>query len=366
MIDAERAIAVATDALLRELGDDVDLIFRYGSLLKGTQHHYSDIDVSYVPAHESTARSITVLIQDVMLDLYPIRWPQLERMAEFDDVSCTVLLESKIIYQRSADAAGRFAELADRVRALQTPAARQSMVRKALAIFQQAGYPFYLLQQQAQRQHLLACLQQSRAVLQTIRHCLMVLNQAAIDSRKLDQMLALPLLPLDFAERIARFTAAETAEELVTATTELMNSTQDLLLREQHRVLRQPSEFRAVFDSAYPEFKGDLHHVMLACERDDLYNMNLIALYHELMVHMAQAETGVEYSSFNSIADYSRDLVALGFPDLPAYLVAGDLDGLHRECKAFDIRLQAYLQDHGVNLNAFDSVDALAAFLQKA
>ena len=54
------------------------------------------------------------------------------------------------------------------------------------------------------------------------------------------------------------------------------------------------------------------------------------------MVHMAQTFTGIEYSSFNSVAEYEQDLVALGFPDLLSYLVAGDLVGLHRQCRAFD------------------------------
>ena len=34
-VDIDRTIEILKDALLRDLGDEVDLIFRYGSFLKG-------------------------------------------------------------------------------------------------------------------------------------------------------------------------------------------------------------------------------------------------------------------------------------------------------------------------------------------
>jgi len=59
-----------------------------------------------------------------------------------------------------------------------------------------------------------------------------------------------------------------------------------------------------------------------------------------LMIHTAQALTGIEYSDFNCLAEYEQDLVALGFPDLLPYVAARDFAGLHEQCQAFDQRLQ--------------------------
>ena len=61
--DLNHITEVLKDALLRDLGDEVDLIFRYGSHLTGTTHAYSDLDISYVPVHESTHHSITVMVE---------------------------------------------------------------------------------------------------------------------------------------------------------------------------------------------------------------------------------------------------------------------------------------------------------------
>lgn len=44
-VDTVAAIEVMQQALLRELGDEVDLIFRYGSHMTGARHKYSDVDI---------------------------------------------------------------------------------------------------------------------------------------------------------------------------------------------------------------------------------------------------------------------------------------------------------------------------------
>ncbi len=361
--DLIRIVEVLKAGILRELGDEVDLIFRYGSFLKGTEHPYSDLDISYVPAHESTWKSITVMVDNVMCDLYPIHWSQLERMANFDDVSCTVLLKNEIVYQRSEAVAERFKALPGRLLALQSPEARPGMLSKAMKIFQGTGYAYYLLQQQVRKGHRLSCLQEARSILRSVLHCLAVCNQVCVDTRKLSQVQALPKLPVGFTETVEQLTHSCEPDELLEACERLLNSTRELLLSEQWEVHCGAASFPGVFRAGYPELKGDLQHLMLACERRDLFNFNLVSLYHELMIHLAEATTGVRYSDFNCLAEYEQDLTAWGFPDLLPYLVSGDLDGLRRQCEHFDQHLRQFLTERGVALNDFEDVAALKAFV---
>jgi len=365
VVDTSRLVETVTDALLRDLGQEVDLIFRYGSMLKGTTHAYSDLDISYTPRHESTWRHITVLVDEMMVDLYPIHWSKLEQMAEFDDISSTVLLQNEVIYQRSQDVGERFRALPAKLFALQQPDARPAMLSKAQAIFQRSGYQYYLLRQGMVDGDQLACMHQARNILQVVLHCLAVVNQACIDTRKRDQVFALPMLPEGFAATIDRVINATDPREVLAACELLLGSTRALLLVEQQAVQHNDASFPAVFDSAYPELKGDLQHLMLACERQDFFGSTLMSLYHELMIHMAKATTGVEYSDFNSLAEYEQDLTAMGFPELLPFVVAGDFEGLHRQCRAFDLCLQNYLSKHAVPLNAFPSIDALQAHLER-
>lgn len=361
----EPVIEALQETLLRKLGDEVELIFQYGSHLHGAIHKYSDVDISYVPAQEATWTSITVMVEETLFDLYPIHWSQLERMAEFRDISSSVLLHNRILYQRDAATAARFQALAARLCALQQPEARPEMLRRAMELFQSTGYDYYLLRLQAEAGHQAGCLKQAQSILRTVLHCLAVCNQACIDTRKMAQVLSLPKLPPDFAEIAGRVAEALEPAELFSATETLLQATRNLLLAEQQG-LRETTSFTTAFDSSYPELKRDLQGVMLACERQDLLaaKSSLLSLLPEVSLALAQVSPGIAYSGFNSLADYEQDLGTLGFPALMPYLAARDFTGLQRQCLVFDRRLQEFLIERSVRLNVFATPADLREYLE--
>lgn len=360
--DIPRAVELVSSALLAELGDDVDLIFRYGSLLKGHTHAYSDLDISYVPRGERGGMAITVLVNDILLDLYPIPWAALERMARFEDPNGTILHEGVIVYARDTAVAGRFQELGAARRARMQPEARPEMLARAQEIFREAAYPLYLLRREAARGGELAAVQQAQAILRALLHCLAVANQASIDTRKLDQVLALPAQPPGLAASIARIMTTAVPADLLAAVEALMDGVHTLLLAEQ-AALAAPRPLAETLAAAYPELKGDIQHLILACERRDPFTFNLVSLLHELHIHIAWAVAGVPYSGFNSLADYAQDLAALGFPDLLGPWAAGDYEALAAAARRFDARLRAFLLENDVPLNDFATLDDLARYL---
>lgn len=367
MNDAQPIIDALTKALLRRLGDEVDLIFLYGSQLTGATHHYSDVDLSYTPVHEDTRESITVLVGETLFDLYPMHWSKLERMAQFREASASVLLNHRVIYSQTEAAAQRMEALAEQLRLLQEPAARPEMIRRALEIFQSAGHDYYLLAEQAAAGHVAGCLKQAQAILKTVFHCLAVTNQACIDTRKLERVLVLPKLPADFAETVQHVLDSMEPVELLAAVDALLHTTRGLLLAEQRQCLRHETTFPAAFDAAYPELKRDLQGVMLACERQDVFALrtSLFSLLHEMSLGIAQVVTGVEYTRFNGLADYEQDLAALGFPALLPHVESRDFTELQQQCLAFDQRLKQFLARCSVQLNAFATLDELQDFLAK-
>ncbi|MBX3013087.1 MAG: nucleotidyltransferase domain-containing protein [Caldilineaceae bacterium] len=360
-VDLQELTAVMTTALLRELGDEVDLIFRYGSFLNGNAHAYSDLDLSYVPVHEETGYHITVTVGEMLCDLYPIRWSQLESMARFENVSSTLLLTYQVTYQRSAAAAARLGQLADQLRTSLQPAARPLMVRKAQGYLQRAGYPYYLLRQQAAAGHKLACQQQAQSIVGIVTHALAIYNQQVVDTRKLDRILALPHLPANFTDLLTQVTHATAPETLLAGCEALLDATHASLLAAQRQFPDSGVTYATAFGAGYPEIKGDLQHILLACERRDLFSLKrlLVSLYHELALAMTKAEHGISYSSFNSLADYEQDFVARGFPALLPLVGAGDFEELHRQCLAFDEHLRHFLTERGAKLYAFATVDDL-------
>jgi hypothetical protein len=365
-VDLTNLTDIVTKALLQKLGDDVDLIFRYGSQLKGDMHAYSDLDISYTPVHDSTSHSITVVVENTMCDLYPIRWSTLESMAKFENMSSTVLLNYQIVYQRSDASAERLRGLAAQLRALQQPAARPVMIRKAQEIFQRTAYPYFLLRQAVERDHLLAALQHTQQIVSVGLHSLAVYNQAAVDTRKMAQLLTLPKLPVDFTETMTKITNAVTPTDLLTSADLLLKTTRDLLVSEREALLGDSVDFATAFGPGYPELKGDIQHILLGCEREDLFTLKgpLVSLYHELSRMLAEV-TGAEITGFNSLMEYEQDLAALGFPALLPYLEARNFAGLHAQCLAFDDRLQQFLAEHDVPLYAFATVEDLQDYLRR-
>ena len=368
MHDIEPIIEAVKSALLDKLGEEVDLIFQYGSQVQGTTHKFSDVDLSFTPVHDSTWENVTVMVDDTLFDFYPMHWSHLERMADFRDVSSSVLLQNRIRYSRNEEVRTRFDALAERLRAWQRPEARPQMVRRALEIFQSTGYEFYLLQWQADIPHPAGCLKQAQSIFRTVLHCLAVCNQACIDTRKMDQVLALPRLPIRFAETAHCMIAALEPEEIVSATQTLLQTTREFLFVAQRQHLCSDTDYPTVFDSGYPELKRDLQAVMLACEQRDLFSLkgSLLSLLHEISRGVAKVTTGVSYLGFNGLSEYEQNLVDLGFPALLPYLRAGDFEGLYHQCLAFDIRLREFLTERAVPLNNFATLDDLQAYLARS
>ena len=365
-IDADRITRILVDALVRRQGDEVDLVFRYGSLVTGSSHRYSDLDISWVPASEAVWDAITVMVDDVLVDCYPIHWSTLERMAVMGNVSCAILLHGRVVFQRTDAAGTRFAALGDRLREVQRPGERPAMLRRALERFRDTGYPHLLLMEAADAGHVLASLQHARQIRDTVLHCLMLVNQAPIDTRRRAAVLALPTLPRGLADLLDALDSARDPATIRDVTEALLATTRDMLLAEQSMTdpaTGTSTTFADVFRGAYPELKGDLQHVLLACERGDVTPMGLVSVLHELMIHITQALTGVEHGPFNDVRDYEQDLAALGFPDLLSPALAGDTETLRRRVLAFDDRLRGDLTEHGVELGTYATADDLERHL---
>ena len=367
MKDIQPILQALQNALLLKLGDEVDLVFQYGSHVRGATHKYSDVDISYVPVHATTWDSFTVMVDETLFDLYPMHWSTLEDMAEFRNVSVGVLVDYRIVYQRNAESLARFQALGERLRALQALSARPEMLKRALEIYQSTGYDYYLLKTQAEAGQAAGCIKQAQSIFRTVLHCLAVCNQSCADSRKLQQILSLPRLPENFAETVQRMVDALEPPQVLAATETLLQTTRELLLAEQRKVLRSNESIAAVFDSAYPELKRDLQGVMLACERRDLFALksSLFSLYHEMSRGLAQASSGVDYSKFNRLAEYEQDLASLGFPALLPAFFARDFEDLHQRCLAFDQHLRSFFGEQSVQTNNFTGLDELQAYLSR-
>ncbi len=240
------------------------------------------------------------------------------------------------------------------------------MVRRAAETIRSTGWDLYLLRLQAEAGHHAGSLRQALGIFRTLLHALVLLNQAVIDTRKMEQVLALPKLPAGFPEMATRAAETTDAAEALAVTETLLGATRELLLAEERAVLREPTTYPEAFHAAYPELKRDLQGVMQASEQGDMMALkgSLLSLTHELSHAIARVTTGAAPSELAVLADYEADLTTLGFPPLVDLMLEQDYAKIREHCEAFDLRLRAFLTERDVGLHAFADLDALRRFLE--
>jgi hypothetical protein len=362
----EQVSRYMADALVERLGDEVDLVFEYGSRLTGRTHRFSDLDISWTPAHGDTWSSITVLVGGTLFDLYPMHWSTLEEMADYRSISSSVLLANRILYARDEAAVARFHALSERLRGLLEPGSRPLALRGAQSVFERTSQPYLLLRASAADGHVLGCIQQSRSIVAGLFHCVAIANQRCVDTRKVEQVLDLPELPEGFAEAARLAIRSRRPDELVAACEQLLFGTRRFLVEQGLRAARPGATYAEACRALYPEAKADLDRIVLAAERGDmlLAKTTVTSMLVELTMRITQVETGMEVTGLHVAGDYERDLTALGFPALLPPLESGDLAELGVRAVAFDRRLRQFLSEHGVALNEFANLAALRAAVE--
>lgn len=365
-IDVPRIADLIIENFKEGLGDEIQMIFMFGSRTKGTAHPKSDFDMCYVPLQESTWAHRTVTVEGILFDLFPLHWSQLERMANFDDPRTSLVMDARVVHHRTEEALARFRGLQDRIRELEQPAARPQMVAKAQGIFRQTGYPFLQLRLAARRDDLLSGKAHARQIISTVTHLLMVANQTHIDTRKPSQVLALPRLPEDCGVLLNRIYGASDVRELASACESLLQKTRAFLLAEQLALPQEPKTYTEEFRSLYPELKDMVQHILRGCEARDPYMTTdaVLVLEEEVASPLARVLTGAACTSFHTPADFWHCLAELGFPNLLPAVIARDYDALREQALAFDRRLRDLLTENAVPLDDFGSEQELADHLR--
>lgn len=357
----EAVAELMVNTLHARLGDEVELVFRYGSSVRGETHRWSDLDFSYVPRHESTSESITVLVDEILFDLYPLHWSTLARMAEHDDRRATILADVQLTYAATPEARARLDALVARYHALEAPRARGEMAAKALAAFQETGYELLQVSRMVRAGELEAARLHANRVLQILFHVLVLQNQSRADTRRLEELLALERRPAHLDELVTAVLRARDGAELETACSRIAEEVRTVLHGVQEETQCVQPHYAAQLGAGFPELEADLQRVLLACERGDLLaaQTKLFSFLHELHVHLAAGERGIAYSQFNSADEYRHEALSAETAELVALASAGRLDELHDAAREFDGRLRSYLRELGVNLFAYGSIGEL-------
>ena len=361
----ERQTAALLVARLRELmGDELDVVFLYGSRLKGTTRRHSDFDLSFIPREgASKCTNLTVSVGGVLFDLYPIGWDGMERLAGFDNPSTSLLFCTEVVYVRDESVRARFDALRTRAEELMSPAGHDTMAHKALELFRKLGPDHYLLTAQVAADDLFTAKHRVMRLLAGLSHCLAVLNQTAVDTRRPENLLALPKRPSALDTHLAVLVESTDVGAMQHAMTLLMQQTRALVLTELQDCVGGPLRLKDFFN--YPEARNALLAILDATERGNRYLALcvLTAWQNELAQVMTKLETGCDVPDDLLFPEIGTTYLTHGFPDLMPAVLAGDAAALKEGIAAYDALLRQFFLDNDVPLCDFTDNAALSDWL---
>lgn len=366
--DIDRVAGAMTEALVRELGDEVELVIHYGSTVRGNAGAASDVDLCWVPAHEDCWRSITIEVDDTLVDLFAVHWSRLEAMAELRDPFGTILERKRVLYAKDEAARERLDGLTARLASMRDAGMRKELLERAFGIFRSAGYPLYQARRSCARGELVGALHAAATLEETLSHCLLALNRRSVDTRKDDDMASLEKLPEHYLALRKELLCARTPTKLDEAAVALMESVREALSAEQRELCAEPADFKAIAgEGGIAEHNNDFRHAARAAATGDARELtrSLVKALWELRYHVGQAFNGRWFDAMNSLDELTAELPGLRVGPLQEALVKADAGACERECVRLIADLKALYASRSCPTKCFDGIDELEAWLRE-
>jgi predicted nucleotidyltransferase len=372
MPDVFKVLDLFVAKVREQFAEEVDLIAYYGSRAQGTATASSDLDFFYVPAEgKNPPVGRTVLIDGILFDFWPIPWDRLEGFATGRTRPWTMapgmVYHAKVAYKRSDEAEARLEALKQKIVALQQPEARPEMIRRALDAFPKVLANLGNLRLAVADGPFAAVRDAGIQVLLAAWESLALANQAFFDRgfrSILAQSSRLRARPADFEQLATTLATAMEVPEILAAAERLALGTRAVLREAQQSVPAHVSVAQ-MFDGAYPELKDGLRKVLAACEQHRPFDASLAAWAEqgELSVMLANVRSGIGARvGFNLYSEIEAPFAEVGLPDLMG-CTPNDLPALAGQAQRLDRRLQQWLSDHNVDLQAFETVEQFARSL---
>lgn len=364
--DIERVAGAMTEALVQELGDEVELVIHYGSTLRGHAGAASDVDLCWVPVHEDSWQSITIEVDDTLVDLFAVHWSRLEAMAELRDPFGTILEHRRVLYAKDAAARERLDGLTARLASMQESGRRKELLERAFGVFRSAAYPLYQTRRSCARGELLGALHAAATLEETLSHCLLALNRRSVDTRKDADMATLAKLPPNYLALRKELLCARIPSAIDEAAGALMESVREALASEQREVCAEPADFKAIAgEGGIAEHNNDFRHAARAASMGDIQELtrSLSKALWELRYQVGQAYSGRWFDAMNSLDELTAELPGLRVGPLEDALLKADAAACERECVRLIADLKALYASRACPTNCFGGLDELEAWL---
>lgn len=325
----------------RDYAGDVSLIHIYGSYTYGDTHSRSDLDVYFVPKTERGYQlACTFILQGIGMDFWPLSWERLERIANYEEKTASMITDGRTIYYHSEEDQIRFEDLVAKVKNKDT----NRSVLDATANLREA-YEIWFHMKHADsiakvRAHAIDVLYVLSSVLGEINGMPIKRGRKFLKN----EILAMPRVPENFAELYDTAFFSEDIADIQQAYGQLIANTEKILIEAKDE---SGEGFQQAFRGWYEELIQFYNKIYHACETEDPYTALFAAVEytHELQEQLKRV--GIEPTLPDMVAAY----------DPKNLTVLEDVARQHQEA------MEALLNEHGVEIRRFDSFEEVREML---
>jgi hypothetical protein len=194
------------------------------------------------------------------------------------------------------------------------------------------------------------------------------MNQRSIDSRKDEEIYALPKLPAGFAALRDRLARSRDCAEIRLLAAEIMEATRGLLLAEQTEVCRERPDFKAAAgNNGFPETANGLRHTAREARRRNITGLNrdLCGCLREIGLHVGRGISGRCFHEINSLSELTVDIPGMDLPGLSDAMLRLDWSALDQRLLGMVDDMIALYHGKDTGLNSFGNLNELESWLRK-
>ncbi len=335
-------IDIVTKRVQTDFPEDIDLIGICGSFLTDDFYEKSDLDLLVVPNNERGWGFTSCFVLDgIGYDLYGTSWKKLEKMACYDDMFVSHVIDVDIVYCRDSECMERFQQLRSQALGIINGPMTPQILQKAKTHLESAisAYGRLMLEDK-----LGAVRQYSGDALYHLTNAVCCMNHSYFRrgvKRQLEEMLAMEQVPDHFKEYFDGVMHARTVAEIKEATKRLLQSVNSLYDTISSELLDiavpAKDDLRGTYEEIWSNWKNKIHYA---------------AKHGDVLLAFA---TGVSCQDFYNEMQKEH---GTAFIDLMEHFQADALDTF---ANAFEEAMELYRQEYeklGMRVLEYRSVDA--------
>jgi len=340
-----RVVELLIEKIKSDYKDDIALVAIMGSYIYGETHSRSDLDMFFVPNTERGYNlGFTFIIDGIGFDYWPVSWERLERIANYDERITSIITEGKVVYYSSIADMERYDQI--RKKALDT-GEKKKFIDKAIKRFNEVYKIYWKL---LNAYSISDARKYAIEIICVITDAIALLNRTTIKrgrGKLKQEIINMLLVPDGFSELYDTAFIVNDSTAIQKACRQLIKNTENLIIREKDKFSKKVP-FADALDGFYEEMINFYNKIYHACETHDTVTALFASVELTDEIEQALKYTGVS----------SEDL-----PDLIAAFDPNDLELLASATQDHQVKFVKLLNDNGIKIRQFSSIEDLKIYL---